>query len=778
MHTLLYLYKILSSKKKLFIVFFLLGFSLFAQNLRVHTVKEGETLRDIASEYRMAPSDIVQSNKNINFDEELKPGMTILIPIPGGTPNQVLDSIQTTGRIIDYKYHTVGENETVYSLSKQYHSKIESILKLNNIEGFDIKLGQILIIPIYADENQSQQIDSTRYTFYIVKPKQGKWRVAYDHGITIDELERLNPEIKDTNLKVGQKLVVPKFRAIEATEIRDESKYIYHEVMPKETLFSLSKQYEVPIDTITVNNPALKNGLKAGQTIKIPRKEKLTLPDNNTQETVQSGEVKEDFLYHDVAPKETLFSLAKHYQVTIDDLMKLNPELKDGLKEGQRIKIKKIKTAVEPVDNQYIYHEVQPQETLFSLAKRYYNTIDEIKELNPELQDDLKTGQKLKLYNRLIPTYGFAQEGEAQIQINLLDSINKEKPYRLAILLPFKLKNLSALKEDQKCDVLTNNSVLDYYSGIKLAIDSLKNYGMNISYDVYDTQGSTWVTDKIIEATDLSDYDFVIGPIKKENIEKVATILELDNTPQVVHKYKGDKEFRNLIITSANNEGLSDHIIHYLNEKAEGKNIVVVYDESKQQELDSLMPKFGFSPQLVKGKKTKNGFTIYMDQISKKLDKNKSNYIILLSDNEPFIFTVLSSLNSLLNQYPITLFTLDDKKLYEDDTNDRTNTFLSNLNYHFPSKMIRLIDPKLKKSFYDEYHSAPGFAAVNGFDSTFDVLLRAGNADNLFEGLQKIGKTKQTSKVFLYRHKPEEGFKNTGSVILKLNKDLELEIVE
>ncbi len=777
MHTILYLNKILSSKRKLFIGLLLLSFSLFAQNLHVHTVKEGETLKDIAAEYQTAPSDIIQSNKNINFDKELKPGTTILIPIPGGTSNQVLDSIQTTGRIIDYKYHTVGENETVYSLSKQYHSKIESILKLNNIEGFDIKLGQILIIPIYADENQPQQIDSTRYTFYIVKPKQGKWRVAYDHGITIDELERLNPEIKDTNLKVGQKLVVPKFRAIEATEIRDESKYIYHDVMPKETLFSLSKQYAVPIDTLKAYNPELKEGLKYGQTVKIPRKEKL-LSDINNSETVKSGEAKEEYLYHEVEPKETLFSLAKQYQVTIDDLMKLNPELKEGLKEGQRIKIKKIETNVEHVDNQYVYHEVEAHETLFSLAKRYYNTIDEILDLNPDVKDGLKIGQKLKLYNRLIPTYGFEEKGESQIRINLLDSINKEKNYHLAILLPFKLKELTDITEEEECDVLTNNSVLDYYSGIKLAIDSLKNYGMNISYDVYDTQGSTWVIDKIMGTTDLSDYDFVIGPIKKENIEKVASILELDNTPQVVNKYRGNKLYRNLIITSANNEGINDHIVHYLNEKAEGKNMVIVYDESKQQELDSLKSKFTFEPKFVKGEKTKNGFNIYMDQISKKLDKEKNNYVVLLSDNEPFIFTVLSSLNSLLNQYNITLFTLDDKKLYEDDTNDRTNTFLSNLNYHFPSKMIRLIDPTLKKSFYKEYHSVPGFAAVNGFDSTFDVLLRAGNAENLFEGLQKIGKTKQTSKVFLYRHKPEEGFKNTGSVILKLNKDLELEVVE
>jgi len=751
----------------LFLILFLFFSGAQAQNLRVHTVKEGESLKDIAIEYRLAPSDIINANKNINFKKELLPGLAILIPVPGETPNKVLDSLQTTGRIVDYKYHTVGENETVYSLSKQYHSKIESILKLNNIEGFDIKLGQILIIPIYADEENPQQIDSTRYTIYIVKPKQGKWRVAYDHGITIDELERLNPEIVDSELQLGQKLVVPKYRAINPTEIRDESKYIYHDVMPKETLFSLSKKYDTPIDELKKLNPQLKDGLKAGQTIKILRKKEA---ETNTEPT-------EEYVYHEVAPKETLFGLAKQYQVSINDLLDLNPELKDGLKEGQKIKVKKILKENKPVEKpQYIFHTVQPKETLFSLAKQYFNTISEIRALNPELEEGLKEGQEIRLYNRINNAY--ESEGEAQIQINLLDSLNTDKPYRIAILLPFKLKSLNALKKDEKCDVLTNNSVLDYYSGIKLAIDSLKNYGMNISYDVYDTQASGWVTDKIIETTDLSDYDVVVGPIKKENIEKVANILELDNTPQVVHKYKGEKNFRNLIVTSSNDNGLSDHIIHFLNEKSEGKNIALLYDESKQQEVDSLLPKFNFVPKLVKGKKTKHGFNIYPTQITGKLDKEKPNYVIVMSDNEPFIFTALSSLNSLSDRYNITLFTLNDKKLYEDDTNDRTNAFLSKLNYHFPSKMIRLVDSKLKKSFIKEYKSIPGFAAVNGFDSTFDILLRLGNADNLFEGLQKIGKTKQTSKVFLYRHKPEEGFKNQGSVILKLNKDLQLEVVE
>ena len=116
--------------------------------------------------------------------------------------------------------------------------------------------------------------------------------------------------------------------------------------------------------------------------------------------------------------------------------------------------------------------------------------------------------------------------------------------------------------------------------------------------------------------------------------------------------------------------------------------------------------------------------------------------------------------------------------MYEDDTNDRMNMFLANLNYHFPAKMIRLVDHQLAKSYKAKYNVLPSFTAINGFDTTFDLLVRAANADNLFEGLQKIGRTQQSSKVYLYRHSPDTGFHNQGTVILRINPDLELDKVE
>jgi len=180
----------------------------------------------------------------------------------------------------------------------------------------------------------------------------------------------------------------------------------------------------------------------------------------------------------------------------------------------------------------------------------------------------------------------------------------------------------------------------------------------------------------------------------------------------------------------------------------------------------------------IAGKKTKKGLSINADDIKKNIDTHKQNLVILLSNDDSFVFSVLSTLNSLNNNGQITLFTLDDKKLYEDNTSDRMNGFLANLNYHFPSKMLRLVNPDLAKRYREKYHTLPDFTAINGFDTTFDLLVRAANADNLFEGLQKIGKTSQTSKIYLYEHKSNSGFKNKGNVILKIGKDLGLHKVE
>jgi len=711
--------KTLNSYKKVVLLFFFffLFLSVHAQDFTIYKVKEGETLRNIAKKYMMPPSEILKYNGDI-VNGKLMKGQTILIPKTGVHSTVVNDTIKhlpiNLGQdIVDYKYHTVGENETLFGLSKMYNSKIEAITKLNKIEGFDIKLGQILIIPIFVDKSKPKTIDDNKFTYYKVQLKQGKWRVAYDHGITIGELERLNPEIKDVSLKVGQMLVVPKYIAVKQDTL-DTKKYKYYEVLPHETMFSLARGFGISQEDLIRLNPSLSQGLKFGQKLVVPKALPIEKSDN------------EDALYniYTVQAHETLFSLSKRFEVSQEDLLNLNPALIDGLKAGQKIKISKKEANVKPV-----------------------------------ISSDTLAYQKIK-------------------SINLLDSLRTDNQYKIAILLPLKLKNINQVDTLGQCNNIIESKILDYYSGIKMAIDSVQQLGVKVDYDVYDTQGSPFVTGKILETTDLSDYNFVIGPVKNTNIDKVASVLELDNTPVVVNKYKGVNKYRNLVVTSSQDADLEQHMIHYLNEKSVGKALTIVYDPLQQVKVDTIAKQLLVKPQLISGKETKKGFMIYADNLTKKMVSGKENYVLIISDDNSFVFSVLSILNAVASKQKITLFTLEDKRLYEDNSNDRMNAFLSNLNYHFPARMKRSIDARIAKRFKETYNLPPSFVALNGFDTTFDLFVRIANTDNLFEGMQKIGKTAQSSKVYLYKHTPQSGFINQGSVILKINRNLDLVKVE
>jgi hypothetical protein len=255
-------------------------------------------------------------------------------------------------------------------------------------------------------------------------------------------------------------------------------------------------------------------------------------------------------------------------------------------------------------------------------------------------------------------------------------------------------------------------------------------------------------------------------------------VLELDNTPVVVHNYKGDKKFRNLIVTTTNNADVEKHLIQYLREKSVGKAINIICDPNNRVKADTIAKQLGGKVTIMEGKETKKGNSIAATTIMSKLSKDKDNFVLMITSDDSFAFSVLSTLNSVAEKRKVTLFTLKDEKLYEDDTNDRMNVFLAKLHYHFPTKIVRLFDKKVAAKYKQKYKTLPSFAAINGFDTTFDILVRAANADNLFEGLQKIGRTTQSSKVYLYKHNAEDGFKNQGSIILNINKNLELIKVE
>ncbi len=225
--------------------------------------------------------------------------------------------------------------------------------------------------------------------------------------------------------------------------------FILHKVSPQETLFAISRRYQISVGEIQNANEVLKQGLKIGQTIRIPFVAKSALP-----EGVQ---------LHKVSPGETLFSISKKYGVTVDSLKKWNNLLGNDLSVGQSITVKELaaspslavaekpsepavmeqpkvtpmkdtkapvkeqskpidKTAEEPkkvtetpkptskpsnsapavnsapiAPGDWRSHTVQSGETLFSLASRYETSVEDLIQWNGLTSNNLRTGQVLKV---------------------------------------------------------------------------------------------------------------------------------------------------------------------------------------------------------------------------------------------------------------------------------------------------------------------------------------------------------------------------------------------
>jgi LysM repeat protein len=208
-------------------------------------------------------------------------------------------------------------------------------------------------------------------------------QIAQKYKTSPSEIYRLNPETQN-GIAENQVILVPEL-------IQKPKNSITHIVEPKETLFGLATKYNVKVETIqNANAPALVNGLQVGQELVIP------------QESDQKAEISAAKTKHTVLAKESLFSIARLYNVSVEDLDKANTEIiKNGLQVGQEINIpnkkKTLDGRVRVINAETIFYTVQSKETKYSIAKKFGITIEQLESQNPEIVNGLIEGNKLAI---------------------------------------------------------------------------------------------------------------------------------------------------------------------------------------------------------------------------------------------------------------------------------------------------------------------------------------------------------------------------------------------
>lgn len=336
-----------------------------------------------------------------------------------------------------------------------------------------------------------------------------------------------------------------------AEKVVVEGKTFYkHKIEAGNTLWGLQQMYGVSSQEILEANPELSQGLKVDQVIYIPAEESVSISQQEiTTYTVQN--------------KETLYGLSKKFNTTVEELIRLNPELTDGLKKGQEIrvpgKVSDVDTETteelgeeesiseetedreeipnpfieneEEVENEaagvitfndsMIEHRVMAQETMYSISKRFMVPINEIMKLNGLKSTTVKEGQILKIpvrnegaekvVHKAVP------EDAVRPKSDHLLEFKKKDEYVIALFLPLHLDYGKGYSEN------VAELAAHFYMGAAMAIDSIEQLGLNAQVHIFDTKNdSLTIAGLLKKASDLQT-DLIIGPFFGKNLNQVAT---------------------------------------------------------------------------------------------------------------------------------------------------------------------------------------------------------------------------------------------------------------
>jgi LysM repeat protein len=618
------------------------------------------------------------------------------------------------------------------------------------------------------------------------------YQIAQKYKVTPFDIYQLNPDAQ-SGLKPNSVLLIPNKsgKQISSVPTKTNVQSQSHEVIAKETLYGIEKKYGVSDEDLKRANPFLENeGLQIGQTLTIPSK-------NTPKKTVVN---QDKFIYHDVLAKETKYSIAKKYGISIQELEKRNPEVVDNLPIGYRLIIKgtapkaekvtekitekvveKVTVKAEPKGEkekqelkkaltvvEYISYEVKPKETLYSLSKMFEMTQEELIALNAELIEGVEIGMVLKVPSK-VPV---SIENKKEYKL-LSEKVIYSNRKRMVLLLPFNMANIESdtinstftrLKKDKFL-----NMTLDFYAGALIAIDSAKTLGYPIDVDIYDsreTKNSSEVA-SIIQNRNLVNANAIIGPFYQSNAETAAQLLSVNNVPVISPLSKDvGNPYGNLYQTIPTNEVIKGAMFDYMRSK--NGNIIAVVDKKKEsivqyiKQYQKEVPFVAF----------KDNGSLSAESLKSMLVKDKMNYVVMETGNTWMIKTTIAAMLSAMPAYQVQLVILEPNETLDTDEIKYLN--LTNLKLMYPSVTSDYVSPEaaiFEKKYRKANNISPSDYATRGFDLTFDTMIRLVQ-NRSFEDTVNSAATKRGENKFEYYKKEDGGYTNKGVFILYYDTDM------
>lgn len=450
------------------------------------------------------------------------------------------------------------------------------------------------------------EILGKEYYCYEIKKGDSIYGIAKQFGWDVDELARLNPNTLG-DMKKGAKLYYPTGRIVEvveevskpaaaerpvtdsgsAPETLDEKEFepITHLVKKGETVYSISKMYNLPLEAIYESHPSARKGIKVGEVIEI-------------RQSAETAASKGRYMYYKIKPGDTLYSLSRKYSVGVADILKANPGVSEtNFKAGETIRIgladavRRVHT--ELVDESRLHsidnYKVSKGETWSSISEKTGVPVEQLKEANENVAE-LKKNEMIG-----IPKTEVVQvEKEYEItdprdetpegRVELYDSINN---------IDSAEATLREVSVAMLMDEPSSKKDLEFSRGFLVALDKLKNSPYKINFKIIDGRSST---DDIEEALDEFEPQLIVTTADKAfpafladygNTNHVEVVNVFDVRSDL---YTENPSMMQFLTPSA---FFNDQIADYIYNNFGDRNILLVGDADTNDGIsDSLLPKF------------------------------------------------------------------------------------------------------------------------------------------------------------------------------------------
>lgn len=636
-----------------------------------------------------------------------------------------------------------------------------------------IKFFSVLCLVVLLGLNT---VNAQNFSTHQVKTGETITSIAAQYGVTTSDIYASNPDAKK-ELKPNTILIIPisKAKKTEVTTVKELVGFKEHRTSKKETLYSIAKRYDVTEEDLKKHNSFLyANTLNKGDKLQIPVFK------------ITKEEVKANTKSYVVKAKEGKWRIAYKFGITLSELEALNPNMGETLQEGQQIYVPNGNSAEKEVDDKYSYYKVLPKEGFYRLKLKLGLEQAELETLNPNLKETgLKDGMVLKIpyTTKVNDVEGFKETNAT----NLTNKITNYKAKHIAIMLPFRLNrvnfdSLPATKGSIKKDPYLDAS-LDFYTGVLVALDSLKTLGVSLKVDVYDTKYQVSEVIKILSEHDFKDVDAVIGPLTSDTFDKVASELKGINVPVVSPIGTNLTLYENVFQSRPSDDLLKSKILKYVKSDSLTKNIVIISDTKNSEVANELKREFNYA-NMVFSRKNKQGNDdnyVYVEDIRTKLKPGK-NYVFLETQSEGFasnVTSILSSLSQKTENNPsaieIILVTTYFNSAFEGDQINNEHLAKLQLHYATTSKTYNESDGNsFVKKYTKTYNTTPSKRAVKGFDLTMDVVLRLVSAEDLYMSVNKAPLTEYIENKFAYKKKLFGGYFNDAVYLVKYDNSLSI----